>query len=76
MGRIHSINESGEILKNAAVFREAYRLIGFGWIYAPTSLPILRSVIDLVYKLWTQYRLPLARRTSLEHLCKGKEICK
>ena len=76
MGRIHSINESGEILKDVAVFREAYRLIGFGWIYAPTSLPILRSVIDLVYKLWTQYCLPLTRRPSLEQLCKEKEICK
>ena len=51
MGRIHSINESGEILKDVAVFREAYRLIGLGWIYAPTRLAILSSVIDLVYKL-------------------------
>ena len=76
MGRIHAINESGEILKDVAVFREAYRLIGLGWIYAPTSWPILRSVIDLVYKLWAQYRLPLTRRPSLEQLCKGKEICK
>ena len=76
MGRIHAINESGEILKDVAVFREAYRLIGLGWIYAPTSWPILGSVIDLVYKLWAQYRLPLTRRPSLEQLCKGKEICK
>ncbi len=76
MGRIHAINESGEILKDVTVFREAYRLIGLGWIYAPTRLPILRSLIDLVYKLWTQYRLPLTRRPPLEQLCKGKEICK
>ena len=66
MGRIHSINESGEILKDVTVFREAYRLIGLGWIYTPTSLPILGSAIDVVYKLWTQYRLPLTRRPSLE----------
>ena len=62
--------------KDVAVFREAYRLVGLGWIYAPTSWPILRSVIDLVYKLWTKYRLPLTRRPSLEQLCKWKEICK
>ena len=76
MGRIHAINESGEILKDVAVFREAYRLIGLGWIYAPTSWPILGSLIDQVYKLWAQWRLPLTRRPSLEQLCKEKELCK
>ena len=76
MGRIHAINESGEILKDVAVFREAYRLIGLGWIYAPTSWPILGSLIDQVYKLWAQWRLPLTRRPSLDQLCKEKELCK
>ena len=76
MGRIHAINESGEILKDVAVFREAYRLIGLGWIYAPTNWPILSSLIDQVYKLWAQWRLPLTRRPSLEQLCKEKELCK
>ena len=76
MGRIHAINESGEILKDVAVFREAYRLIGLGWIYAPTNWPILGSLIDQVYKLWAQWRLPLTRRPSLEQLCKEKELCK
>ena len=76
MGRIHAINESGEILKDVAVFREAYRLIGLGWIYAPTNWPILGSLIDQVYKLWAKWRLPLTRRPSLEQLCKEKELCK
>ena len=76
MGRIHAINESGEILKDVAVFREAYRLVGLGWIYAPTNWPILSSLIDQVYKLWAQWRLPLTRRPSLEQLCKEKELCK
>ena len=76
MGRIHAINESGEILKDVAVFREAYRLIGLGWIYAPTNWPILSSLIDQVYKLWAQWRLPLTRRPSIDQLCKEKELCK
>ena len=76
MGRIHAINESGEILKDVAVFREAYRLIGLGWIYAPTNWPILGSLTNQVYKLWAQWRLPLTRRPSLEQLCKEKELCK
>ena len=76
MGRIHAINESGEILKDVAVFREVYRLIGLGWIYAPTKWPILGSLIDQVYKLWAKWRLPLTRRPSIEQLCKEKELCK
>tara|TARA_B100000945_G_scaffold258233_1_gene215903 strand:+ start:659 stop:1057 length:399 start_codon:yes stop_codon:yes gene_type:complete len=76
MGRIHAINESGEILKDVAVFREVYRLIGLGWIYAPTDWPILSSLIDQVYKTWAQWRLPLTRRPSLVQLCKEKELCK
>ena len=76
MGRIHAINESGEILKDVAVFREAYRLVGLGWIYAPTSWSRLGSLIDQVYKLWEQWPLPLTRHPSLDQLCKEKELCK
>ena len=76
MGRIHAINESGEILKDVAVFREAYRLVGLGWLYAPTSWPILSSLIDQTYKVWARWRLPLTRRPSLEQLCKEKAFCK
>ena len=76
MSRIHAINESGEILQDVAVFREAYRLIGLGWIYAPTNWPVLGSLIDQVYKIWAKWRLPVTRRSSLEQLCKEKELCK
>ena len=76
MGRIHAINKSGEILKDVAVFREAYRLVGLGWIYAPTRLPILGLLIDQIYKIWAKWRLPLTRRPSLEQLCREKELCK
>ena len=76
MGRIHAINESGEILRDVTVFREAYRLVGLGWIYAPTRWPVLGQLINQVYKVWAQWRLPLTRRPSLEQLCKEKEFCK
>ena len=76
MGRIHAINHSGEILKDVAVFREAYRIIGLGWIYAPTNWPILGLLTDQFYKVWAKWRLPITRRPSLEQLCKEKELCK
>lgn len=36
MGRIHAIDGAGRVLRDVAVFREAYRLIGLGWLYAPS----------------------------------------
>ncbi len=76
MKRIHAITESGEILKDVSVFREAYRLIGLGWIYAPTTWPLIGTLIDQVYEVWAKWRLPLTRRPSLDQLCKEKEFCK
>ena len=74
MGRIHAITSSGEVLKDVRVFREAYRLVGLGWIYAPTTLPVLGNIVDQFYKLWTRWRLSLTRRPSLDQLCKLKAI--
>ncbi len=74
MGRIHAIKASGEVIKNVDVFREAYRIVGLGWIYAPTTLPVLAPVFDQVYKLWASWRLTLTCRPSLDQLCKLKDI--
>ncbi|MGB1416432.1 MAG: thiol-disulfide oxidoreductase DCC family protein [Synechococcus sp.] len=72
MGRIHAIRGTGEILTDVAVFREAYRLIGLGWLYAPTAWPVLAPVIDWVYGLWADWRLRLTGRPSLDTLCEDR----
>ena len=74
MNRIHAIKESGEILRDVSVFREAYQLIGLGWIYAPTKWPLLGHLVNQLYKLWAKWRLPLTRRQSLEQLCKTRDL--
>ena len=74
MGRIHAITHSGEILQGVQVFREAYRSVGLGWVYAPTTLPVVGILVDEVYRLWANWRLPLTRRPSLDQLCKLKEL--
>jgi predicted DCC family thiol-disulfide oxidoreductase YuxK len=68
MGRIHAVKSDGTILKNVEVFREIYGLLGMGWIYAPTRWPILGSIIDWLYGLWADWRLPLTGRSSLKTL--------
>ena len=76
MGRIHAINSSGEVLKDVLVFREAYRLVGLGWVYAPTTWRVLGPLVEEVYRIWARWRLPLTRRPSLDQLCQARELAK
>lgn len=69
MARIHAIDADGTVLKDVAVFRAAYHLIGLGWIYAPTTWPVVGPIVDWLYSLWARYRLPITRRPSLDKLC-------
>ena len=74
MGRIHAITADGTILQNVEVFREAYRLIGLGWIYAPTRWPLISTLVDQIYSLWASRRLQITGRPDLDSLC--RERCK
>ena len=74
MVRIHAVRSDGEILKDVAVFREAYRCVGLGWIYAPTEWPVIGLLIDRLYRLWASQRLRMTGRASLEQLCNCKQI--
>ena len=73
MGRIRAIDASGEVIKDVAVFREAYRLVGLGWLYAPTSWPLIGPLVDGIYGLWARWRLRLSGRSDLESLCARRE---
>ena len=69
MGRIHALDAGGQVLRDVEVFREAYRLIGLGWLYRPTTWPLLKPLVDAAYGLWARWRLPLTRRPDLDQLC-------
>lgn len=72
MGRIHAITAEGEVLRDVAVFRRAYALVGLGWLYAPTHWPLLGQLADLAYGLWAAGRLRLTGRPNLETLCQAR----
>ena len=69
MERIHALKSDGSVIKDIKVFQEAYNLIGLGWIYAPTKLPIIDKLVELIYGFWAKYRLKLTFRPSIEKLC-------
>jgi len=75
MGRIHAIAADGTVLRDVAVFREAYRLIGLGWLYAPTRWPLLSALVDRLYSFWAERRLQLTGRPDLDTLC-GDRTCR
>ena len=75
MGRIHAVAADGSVLQDVAVFREAYRLIGLGWLYAPTRWPLIGAVVDRIYSIWAARRLQLTGRPDLDTLCAERGRC-
>ncbi len=74
MARIHAIRANGEILRDVAVFRAAYRCIGLGWIYWPTTWPLVGALIDRMYSVWASQRLRLTGRSDLDTLCRCRNL--
>ena len=71
MNNLHGILGSGEIIFGVDVLAYSYELVGLGWIYFPTKLPILSNFIRLLYKYWAKYRLKLTGRDNLK-ICDSK----
>jgi len=73
MGRIHAIAADGTVLRDVAVFRRAYALLGLGWLYAPTDWPLIGPLADGAYAIWARWRLVLTRRPTLDQLCDARD---
>ncbi len=72
MERIHALKSDGSVIKDIKVFQEAYTLVGLGWVYSPTKIPIFYKFFDFIYGIWAKYRLKLTFRPSIEKLCAAK----
>jgi len=60
-GVLHAILPDGTVLKGMDAVREAYRVVGLGWILAPTKLPGVRAIFDMLYGCFARNRLALGR---------------
>ena len=72
MKNLHGILGSGKVIFGVDVLAYSYELVGLGWIYFPTNLPILSDLIKLLYKYWAKNRLKLTGRDNLEKICESK----
>jgi len=59
MQAMHGVFPDGRMVRAVDAFREAYSLVGLGWLLAPTRWPVLRPVFDALYRLFARYRMPL-----------------
>jgi predicted DCC family thiol-disulfide oxidoreductase YuxK len=72
MGRVHGIKADGLVLHDLAVFQDAYRLVGLGWIYTPINWPLIGPLARALYGLWARLRLRITGRPDLDTLCAGR----
>lgn len=68
MGRIHAILADGTVITDLEVFRQVYDILGMGWIYAVTKIPIIGTITDKFYEIWAKLRLRLTGRPDLDTL--------
>jgi len=73
MGRIHAVLPNGTVIKNVEVFRRVYEVLGMGWVYAITKLPIVGAIADWLYGIWADKRLALTGRANLATIMRDRE---
>ncbi len=73
MGRIHAVLPDGTVIKNVEVFRRVYEVLGMGWVYAITKLPIIGTVADFLYGIWADLRLKLTGRPDLATIMQRRQ---
>ncbi|MBE9014161.1 DUF393 domain-containing protein [Pseudanabaenaceae cyanobacterium LEGE 13415] len=65
MGRIHAVLPDGSTIQNVEVFRRVYEILGMGWVYAITKIPVFGWLADKLYEIWADWRLALTGRPNL-----------
>ena len=73
MGRIHAVLPDGSVIKNVEVFRQVYEVLGMGWVYAVTKVPVVGFLANALYGVWADYRLPLTGRTNLGSIVRDRQ---
>ena len=58
---LHGMRADGSVVRGMEAVRPAYRAVGLGWLLAPTRLPGLRFLSDLLYACFARNRLALGR---------------
>jgi predicted DCC family thiol-disulfide oxidoreductase YuxK len=74
MKSIHGIDNKGNVFTGVRVFEKAYSLVGLGFVYSFTKVPVLLTIADKVYDVWAKYRLEITGRPSLKDVLKARRM--
>lgn len=58
---IHGMLPDGTIVQGMEVFRNAYSVLGLGWLIAPTGWPFLKPVFDFAYAVFARHRMRISK---------------
>jgi len=72
MSNLHGILHNGNLIQGLDVLAYAYQLVGLGWVYFPTKIPIISNLLKIFYSIWAKYRLKITGRDTKEILCDSK----
>lgn len=70
MAAMHGILPDGRVITGLEVFRRAYSLVGWGWLWAPTGWPGLRPLADAGYRLFARNRTLFGRKRCTDGSCR------
>lgn len=73
MTRIHAVLADGTVVKNIEAFRKVYEVLGMGWIYALTKIPVIGWIANKVYEIWANLRLKITGREDLSVILTKRE---
>jgi len=69
---MHGVYPDGRLVTRVAAFRAAYRVVGLGWLLAPTAWPGLRWLADRGYEWFARNRLRIGRWLGAEECPDGR----
>ncbi len=70
---IHAIKlPENKVIKGVEVFREAYTIVGLGWMYGFLKYPLMFSVAEHVYGAWAVCRTYVTRGSSADQLIRQR----
>ena len=72
MSNLHGILQDGKVIIGIDVLSYAYELVGLGWIYFPSKIPIISQLLKLIYSFWAKYRLRITGRQNIQKICNSK----
>ncbi len=66
MGVMHGVFPDGRVVTKVEAFRQAYKMVGLGWLLAPTRWPLLRNLADWGYECFARNRVAIGRWFGLK----------